>query len=69
LAIALELKQRGHYPVIATHELYRSKVEAEGLEFCSIRPDLFISDPEQAQAIMQRVMHPSEGTKYIIRDS
>ena len=38
--IALELKDRGHHPVIATHELYRSKVEAESFEFYSIRPGL-----------------------------
>ncbi len=51
MAIALELQQRGHHPVIATHELYHSKVEAEGLEFYSIRPDLFNGDFEQAQKV------------------
>lgn len=30
IAIALALKDRGHYPAIATHEVYRSKVEVEG---------------------------------------
>lgn len=68
MAIALELQQRGHQAVIATHEVYRSKVEAEGLEFYSIRPDLSFGDPEQVQEIMKRAMHPSEGTQYVVRD-
>lgn len=68
MAIALELKQRGHQAVIATHEIYRSKVEAEGLEFHPIRPDLFVSDTEQAQKIMRRAMNTTEGTKYVICD-
>ena len=68
LAIALELKQRGHHPVIATHELYHSKVEAEGLEFYPVRPDLYSGDPEQTKEIMRRAMHRSEGTKYVVRE-
>ncbi len=68
MAIALELQQRGHHPVIATHEIYRSKVEAEGLDFYPVRPDLFNGDPEQVQEIMKRAMHPSEGTQYVVRD-
>jgi MGT family glycosyltransferase len=38
LAIAVELKRRGHRAVIATHELYRGRTEALGLEFASVRP-------------------------------
>ncbi|MBW4636877.1 MAG: glycosyltransferase [Gloeocapsa sp. UFS-A4-WI-NPMV-4B04] len=68
MAIALELQQRGHHPVIATHELYRSKVEAEGLEFYSIRPDIASGNTEQAQEIIKRAMHPNKGTEYIIRE-
>jgi hypothetical protein len=40
IALALGLKQRGHHPVIATSGSYRSKVEAEGLAFHAVRPDL-----------------------------
>ena len=68
MAIALELQQRGHHPVIATHELYRSKVEAEGLEFYSIRPDIASGNTEQAQEIIKRAMHPTDGTQYVIRE-
>ncbi len=65
---ALELKQRGHQPVIATHELYHSKVEAEGLEFYPVRPNLSFGDTEQAKEITRRAMHRSEGTKYVVRE-
>lgn len=68
MAIALELQQRGHHPVIATHELYRSKVEAEGLEFYPIRPDIASGNTEQAQEIVRRAMHPTDGTQYVIRE-
>ena len=38
LAIALELQRRGHQPVVATHGLYRARVEAMALEFAPVRP-------------------------------
>ena len=31
VAIALELKARGHLPMIATSEVYREKMEAQGI--------------------------------------
>lgn len=68
MAIALELQQRGHHPVIATHKLYRSKVEAESLEFYPIRPDLYNGDFEQAQEIIKRATHPTKSIEYIIRE-
>ena len=38
LAIALELQRRGHQPVVATHGIYRPRVEAMALEFAPVRP-------------------------------
>ena len=38
IAVALKLKQQGYDPVIASVSEYRSKVEAEGLRFHSVRP-------------------------------
>src|SRR6185503_19110752 len=38
LAIALELQRRGHQPVVATHGLYRARIEAMALEFAPVRP-------------------------------
>lgn len=40
IAVALKLKQQGYDPVIAGVSEYRSKVEAEGLRFHSVRPAL-----------------------------
>ena len=33
IAIALELKARGHRPIVATMAMHREKVESEALEF------------------------------------
>lgn len=40
LAIAQELKARGHYPAIAMGESFRKNIEAEAIDFLPIRPDL-----------------------------
>ena len=40
LAIALELKARGHQPVIATSQLYRAKIEELDLGFHAIAPEM-----------------------------
>jgi UDP:flavonoid glycosyltransferase YjiC (YdhE family) len=46
LAVALRLRAMGFEPVIATHEDYRAKVEAEGLQFHAVRPSF--ADIERA---------------------
>ena len=46
LALALELKRRGHTATIATTEYYRANVERLGIEFHPIRPDWDPTDPE-----------------------
>lgn len=40
VAIAIELKARGHRPLIATTPVYREKIEALGIAFYPVRPDL-----------------------------
>jgi rhamnosyltransferase subunit B len=40
LAIAIGLRRRGHAPVIATSEVYRQKILAEGIGFAPVRPDV-----------------------------
>lgn len=40
IPLAAELKSRGHTPVIATSEIFRRKVEANGVGFHPLRPDL-----------------------------
>ena len=39
LAIARELKARGHHPVLVSHENYRGRAETLGIEFAPVRPD------------------------------
>jgi UDP:flavonoid glycosyltransferase YjiC (YdhE family) len=65
LAIALELQRRGHHPVIATSELYRNKIEAEGLGFRAARPDM--PPPDEAGELARRMMDPRLGVEYLFR--
>ncbi len=66
IALALGLKQRGHHPVIATSGSYRSKVEAEGLAFHAVRPDL--DDFGHFAEVARRVYHPRKGAEYLLRE-
>jgi len=40
IALALELKRRGHVPVMALAAVYRTRIEPLGLEFHEVRPDI-----------------------------
>ncbi len=54
IAIALELRKRGHDVVFATHKEYQEKIEALGFEFHRIRPDnTALSDPQE-MALLRR---------------
>jgi UDP:flavonoid glycosyltransferase YjiC (YdhE family) len=66
VAIARSLCARGHEAVLATTENYRAKVEALGIPFRAVRPDLadVVADP----AFMRRVMHPRKGTEVVVRE-
>jgi rhamnosyltransferase subunit B len=44
IAIALELCQRGHDIIFATHQTYQAKIETLGLEFHPLRLDLLGAD-------------------------
>ena len=52
LALALELRRRGHVAEIATVELYRGKISALGLGFHALRPELMVVNSELVRAIM-----------------
>lgn len=53
IAIALELKCRGHEAIIATGECYREYIESRGLGFHPIRPDCgWLNEPEMARRYM-----------------
>jgi UDP:flavonoid glycosyltransferase YjiC (YdhE family) len=64
LGLARELKARGHIPVVATCPFYRDLVEAEGLRFQPVRPDV---DPADA-ALLARVMDPVRGSEVVVRE-
>jgi UDP:flavonoid glycosyltransferase YjiC (YdhE family) len=64
LALAAGLRARGCQPVIATHELYRRRIEDLGFGFAALRPDY---DPgcEERNIIS---MDPWRGTEMILRE-
>ncbi len=66
IAIAQELKARGHDPIIATTRHYRQQIEARGIGFHAVRPDG--PDLENDRAAMRRVMDAQKGTEYVVRD-
>src|SRR5258707_8447431 len=65
IAVGLGLRARGHAVTLATSEVYRTKVEGEGLRFHAVRPNVagLIDDP----ASMNKAFHPLTGSEYILR--
>lgn len=64
IAIALELRQRGHDVVFVTHQVYQSKLEALGFEFHRMRPDFTAMNDSQEMA---RMMDLRTGQEYMAR--
>ncbi len=60
LAVALEMKRRGHDVLIATTAVYESKVEGEGLSFRAVRPDMeqYAGNPKLMADLMDRLRGP-----------
>jgi rhamnosyltransferase subunit B len=66
VAIALELKARGHHPVIATSEIYREKMESAGLDFYPVRPDMPAVDQlDEIARVVGEVMDPKRGPEAV----
>ena len=66
IAIALALKARGHDPVIATSEVYREKMNAVGIDFHPVRPDMPSYDqPEVLADLVGRAMDPKTGGEVV----
>src|ERR671917_349156 len=66
MALALELKRRGHRPVIATTEGYREKTDAAGLELHGVRPALpGIEESEEVRRMVVDFMDAKKGTERI----
>lgn len=64
IAIALELKRRGHTPVMALPEVYRPRVAPLGLEFHALRPDI---DPTNT-ILVEMVYDVKKGTERGLRE-
>ena len=64
IAISLELKRRGHTPVLALPNVYRPKIEPLGLEFHTLRPDI---DPKNSK-LVEMVYDVKKGTETGLRE-
>jgi rhamnosyltransferase subunit B len=64
IAVALEMRRRGHTPVLAVPEIFRPKVEPLGLEFAQVGPTLNPDDPQQVADLMDK----QKGTERTLRD-
>ncbi len=64
IALALELKRRGHTPVMALPHVYLPKVEPLRLEFRSVRPDI---DPTNSK-LVEMVYDVKKGTETGLRE-
>jgi len=64
IAIALELKRRGHVPVMALPNVYRAKIEPLGLEFRAVRPDI---DPANTK-LVEMIYDVKKGTETGLRE-
>lgn len=68
IALALELKRRGHRPVIACSPFYRDKIEATGISFHPMRPDLPPPESKEADEMVRRATNMREGPRYVFRE-
>jgi UDP:flavonoid glycosyltransferase YjiC (YdhE family) len=69
IALALELKRRGHRPVLATSGIYRDKADALGLEFAAVRPQMPSLDrPDEVSRRLAKMLAPRDGTEQVIRN-
>jgi len=65
LALAIEMRTRGHEIVINSLEAYREKIAALGFEFYPLRPDL---NPEKDRELAREIMDARKGTEKLLRE-
>ncbi len=63
IALALELRERGHTVVFGLMEFYREKIETLGFEFRPMRPHLDIDDRE----LIVKLLDPKKGPENMIK--
>ena len=64
IALALELKRRGHRPALAVPEMFRARIEPLGIGFFSVRPDQDQSD----KRLVAMIYDKKKGTEYGLRE-
>lgn len=64
IAVAFELKKRGHEPVVATWAGYEDKIRILGLDFHSLRPNVDQNDKN----LTKRVMDARRGPEVVIKE-
>jgi rhamnosyltransferase subunit B len=64
IAIALELKRRGHVPVMALPAVYDARIRPLGLEFHAVRPDI---DPNNS-LLVEMIYDVKKGTETGLRE-
>ncbi|MCA1629157.1 MAG: glycosyltransferase [Acidobacteria bacterium] len=69
IALALELKSRGHSVVIATSEIYREKMDSVGVELSPLRPDDLptYDEPDRFSEFIEKFMDPRMGMAEILK--
>jgi rhamnosyltransferase subunit B len=69
IAVALRLKAMGLGPVVATRPAFRDRIEAAGLNFHPVRPD--VADLEamglDADTVARETTHPVTGLRFLIK--
>jgi UDP:flavonoid glycosyltransferase YjiC (YdhE family) len=69
IAVALELKRRGHRPVIVTSEIYREKTDAVGLELHPVPPELPSYDqPDEVSRMISGLMDAKKGSERVFKE-
>ena len=67
IALALELHARGHSPVLATSGAYRAKVEALGIGFHAVRPELPDINNPRTPELIARMMDVRHGAEFMLK--
>ena len=65
LALAIELRERGHDVVVNTLEVYREKIDTLNFEFCPLRPDV---NPEDDRELAREIMDAKTGTEKLLKE-
>lgn len=68
VALALEIKSRGHQAVVVTSEGYREKFETLGIEFHSMRPELPDIDDPKVIELIDKIMDVNRGAEFLFKE-